>query len=705
MTDNKNFNNFDTESELDLSRVLRFILLQSKLIISIVIISTIISIALFISSTKQYEIKSLLEVEASSQGSIDPTDTVSYLSKPQSDINNLIKLYESRSNILKLINTLNLNIDIDGLKKNQTLLYSINKRSELSVKSTEFKLRLFDDFYEIADKKSDYVDQFSYGELNNFNGLNIQINRPDFPQDFNELNITYKDPSTLFNKYKNKINVISSSGRSSFYNQQGLIEVTMVTDNIEKGLKIINNANNNFLDYRINVETEKARRAIRFIDSNIAAIKGIVEKNKNSLKEFREENNTLNVDLEIQGYVDKIQDIDAALFDLEIDLSSAGETYTQQNPIYINLLTKKNVLVNQKDEIISQIQQLPKEQQEYIDLYKSVEISQNLFEELESRRLGFSIIEASTIGNIRVIDPAYMSRMVSPRIANIVLVFIFSFIVAIIIAVIRGFNFLPITNPAELADHGINQPIVGVLPLLGEDAIELDSPDDQFDNALESLIVNIKSIQSENTDSKIITITSPSPNNGKSTISSKLANKLSGIGKRVLLLDADLKRGGLHKLFDRKLIKPKDFENISHETFKNYAFNENLYIIPRIRSLNSSFEFFSSGTFINKINFIKDHFDFVIIDTAPVLSVADTSLILKNSDINFLITRHESSRINEIKQSINQFTQIGLNLNGIVYNAYAKPKGYYGYYNLYGNYAYKYYAERYLEYSYEYKKD
>jgi tyrosine-protein kinase Etk/Wzc len=104
------------------------------------------------------------------------------------------------------------------------------------------------------------------------------------------------------------------------------------------------------------------------------------------------------------------------------------------------------------------------------------------------------------------------------------------------------------------------------------------------------------------------------------------------------------------------------------------------------------------------MNFFKDYFDIVIFDTGPLLSVADTSILIKESDFNILIARHGISRVNEVKQAIDNFGQINVNLDGIVYNAYAKPKSYYGYYGIYGNYAYQYYAEKYLDDNYDYEK-
>ena len=64
----------------------------------------------------------------------------------------------------------------------------------------------------------------------------------------------------------------------------------------------------------------------------------------------------------------------------------------------------------------------------------------------------------------------------------------------------------------------------------------------------------------------------------------------------------------------------------------------------------------------------------------------------------------EDNRINEIKQSIDNFKQINTDIDGIIYNAYAKPKSYYGYYGIYGNYSYQYYANKYLDDAYEYEK-
>ena len=94
-----------------------------------------------------------------------------------------------------------------------------------------------------------------------------------------------------------------------------------------------------------------------------------------------------------------------------------------------------------------------------------------------------------------------------------------------------------------------------------------------------------------------------------------------------------------------------------------------------------------------------------MIDTPPILSVSDTSILMSMSDIVVGLIRHEQSKISEIKQMLNTSSQLGIEFDGLIYNDYKKPSGYYGYYGFYGNYAYQYYAKKYLDYSYDYKNE
>ena len=358
------------------------------------------------------------------------------------------------------------------------------------------------------------------------------------------------------------------------------------------------------------------------------------------MKQFREDNRSIDVGLEIQAIVNKIQSLDAALSEIEIEIAKAGEIYTSNNPAYLNLINKKTLIELQKEDVLSEIEMMPKEQQEYIDLFNELEVSQALFEQLESRRLGFSILEASTIGDVRVVDSAYVESLVSPRLLVVFISTMLGFIIACLVAIVRGFNFLPVSNPAEIFDNNIHLPIIGVIPLVED--FESDEEETKLNVAVESLIVNINSIQKNQFDKNLITITSPSPSNGKSTVATKLAQGYAKIGTKVLLVDNDLKRGSIAKTFDKHSISEKTFNSINEATIDNYKIDDNLFLIPRVKGLSNSFQFLFSHDYKEKIKFFKEQFDFVIFDTGPILSVADSSILIEQSDINFLIVSNNN---------------------------------------------------------------
>ena len=101
----------------------------------------------------------------------------------------------------------------------------------------------------------------------------------------------------------------------------------------------------------------------------------------------------------------------------------------------------------------------------------------------------------------------------------------------------------------------------------------------------------------------------------------------------------------------------------------NDMVQDNLYVIPRVRGLNNTFQFLYSYQYKEKIEFFKNYFDFVIFDTGPILSVADSSVLIEKSDLNVLVVRHGINRMNEVKQAIENFKQINKNIDGILYNA------------------------------------
>ena len=159
--------------------------------------------------------------------------------------------------------------------------------------------------------------------------------------------------------------------------------------------------------------------------------------------------------------------------------------------------------------------------------------------------------------------------------------------------------------------------------------------------------------------------------------------------------------GDVHKFF--KLNRPKSFENFLNliDTKHNACFfgsNFDVFLSPK-KSSHLSLSYFSSQQFKNFIERIKDEYDFIILDTAPILSVTDTLTLSQSADAVLIINRH---RVNSEKQYLQCFDTVSAVNNKIftVYNAFERPPFHYeAYYNYYSYYNYNYYYKD--EYNYE----
>lgn len=703
MSDNKN----TFEEAIDFGRIFRLVLMQSKLIIIITILSAALSFLNYSLSEKMYKISSMIQVYSSSPG-IGSNSSLDFMLGGSSslDIHSLTALYESRNNIIKVINDLNLNVTFNDLADNEFI--DIDNLSFADQSGSE-SYKLFFEFntldINVLSENNNLLKTINYGEMFHGNDLSFSVEGSNLePGQVVEVLIT-----TPAKKYKNLVrdlNISTSVSKNSFYRSDGLINISYTSNDPEAAIKFIDYANEVFINGNIEDETEKARKAIEFLEQRLNSIEITLDRSKQKLKIFQETNKSINVDLEIQSIIDQIANIEVNISGIEIEIAQAGAIYTDNNPIYANLVKQRDALLSQKSAIESEIKKLPFAQQEFIALSREVELSQEVYTELANKKLSYSILEASTIGNIKVIDSAYKDIQVSPTFAYVILFTLFGFFVSVLISIIRGLYFIPISNPAELQDHSINTSIIGVIPCISEeiDNMTFYKGDERFSQSIENTVFNIRNIGKEIVGGKTVLITSPTPFNGKSFLSRNIAYKLADIGRRVLLIDSDLKRGVQHKFFKGvKRITVQDFYNLSSSNLDKIKVDKNIYVLPKFKGLSNSFKLIFSPEYHEKIEELKAEFDYIIFDTAPILSVSDTSVLMSISDVNIAVIRHGLSKINEIKQLVNLSSQTGKEFSGMIYNAYERPNSYYGYYGLYGNYAYQYYAQKYLyENAYDY---
>ena len=198
------------------------------------------------------------------------------------------------------------------------------------------------------------------------------------------------------------------------------------------------------------------------------------------------------------------------------------------------------------------------------------------------------------------------------------------------------------------------------------------------------------------TQAKVIQITSPCPADGKSTVAANLAASIAQAGRRVVLIDCDLRKPTQHKRFGLKndvgfthlLTGERTVESVLQDTGV-----ENLTLLTSGPQFSNPAELLTSGSLKDVIDEIKNLFDFVIVDTPPVLAVTDPVIVSDNVDLVYMPMRIRSGVQVNAGESVESLRAVGTEIDGIIINALSKKdsgKYSYGGYGGYGGGKYSY---------------
>lgn len=221
-----------------------------------------------------------------------------------------------------------------------------------------------------------------------------------------------------------------------------------------------------------------------------------------------------------------------------------------------------------------------------------------------------------------------------------------------------------------------------------KDLIITKNPKSIFAEAIRGIRTNL-TFASLDKDVKIILNTSPEAGDGKSFISANLALAYAQEDKKVLLIDADLRRGTQHKIFSVKNSTYKGYSNlilnykddINFEKFILSTKNKNLDILTTGPMPPNPVELLGSENNKKLLEALKERYDVIIMDCAPVIGLSDSLVLATLSDINIITVSAKKTKMENLTKVKKIFEQNNLKINGVVLNkAEVKGNSYYSYY-------------------------
>lgn len=214
------------------------------------------------------------------------------------------------------------------------------------------------------------------------------------------------------------------------------------------------------------------------------------------------------------------------------------------------------------------------------------------------------------------------------------------------------------------------------------------NPKSMFSESIKSIRTNLQ-FSAVDKELKVILSTSPEAGDGKSFITANLAAAYAQDGKKVLIIDCDLRRGRQHTIFNimnptnagysNLILNYKDEIKMSRYIVKTDV--KNIDLLPTGPIPPNPIELLSSKSNADLLEALREHYDIILLDCPPILGMSDTSILTKYSDANILVVSSGKTQVDMIEKAKKAFETANSKINGVIINrANTKGSSYYSYY-------------------------
>ncbi|MEE4410443.1 MULTISPECIES: polysaccharide biosynthesis tyrosine autokinase [unclassified Serratia (in: enterobacteria)] len=487
--------------------------------------------------------------------------------------------------------------------------------------------------------------------------------------------------------------------------ESGIMTFSLAGEDPQRAEAVLKSITDNYLQQNVDRKTEEAQRMLAFLNEQLPRTQTSLNNAENQLNQFRQQNDSVDLTLEAKSVLDTQVQLEAQLNELTFKEAEISKLYTRAHPAYRALLEKRATLETEKSRLGKQVQTLPKTQQEILRLTRDVQVDQQVYMQLMNKQQELSISKAGTVGNIRIIDEAESGlRPVKPQKAMIVFfALLMGGVLSASVVVLRAALHRGISDTEALEKRGIN--VYATVPLSpwqqkrnrvqqlqlvksGGDMLPIlakEEPGDLSVEAIRSLRTSLHFAMME-AKNNVLMVSGASPASGKSFTSTNLAVVIAEAGQRVLLIDADMRKGFLHRWFNNSakgglsdmlsgLIAPD-------QSVKKTAI-ANLDFVPRGQVPPNPSELLMHQRFADFLQWAGQHYDLVLIDTPPVLAVTDAAIVGHHVGTALMVVRFEIDTVRQIETSIRRFEQNGVAIKGVILNGMVKKTatdaGYYAF--------------------------
>jgi tyrosine-protein kinase Etk/Wzc len=509
--------------------------------------------------------------------------------------------------------------------------------------------------------------------------------------------VTRRDPNTVMAQLKQDISA-TEQGRNS-----GVINLTYANADAERARQVLDEVTTAYVQQNVQRTSAEAASRLKFVTEQLPKVRDELAKAQAELNAFQTRTQTLDVAVQNRALLDQSIALDSSIQQLRIQMTEVANRFTPEHPTYKALQQQINQFEGERNGLQGQIKHLPDTQQGLFRLNRDVEVTNATYATLLDQAQQLNIAKASAVGNARVIDPAAVN-LNSPAWPKPIPVLLagtaIGAILMIALALMRQLFRRGVEDPVDIELLGL--PVYASIPFSErgreltqsrhhrkdrrQRLLALSAPTDLAMEALRTLRTSLHFARMK-TRNNLLMITAPSPGVGKTFVCANLAVTIAQTGQKVLLIDADMRRGTLHDAVGVRWENGLSDLILGRieldEAVRKVTGAENLSFIPRGAIPSTPSELLMHDNFDLLLKTVAKDYDIVLIDTPPVLAVTDAAVIGQHAGTSLLVVRFGLNQQREIALAKQRLEQNGVEVKGAIFNGVEKRGA--------GTYAYTYY--------------
>ena len=724
---NDNANNSDND-EIDLMALLLALLRGWKIILFFILLGLVLGILYSRYVNPTYRSDALIQIDEKSSGLPALGENISdLLGSENSKAQTEAELIRSRMILEPVVNQLHLRIqladlDVSAIDKiiNDRTHTQINAPEGVSLKTAEGQVQVSEFNVSQAYLNQPFtINRVGTGFVltNGFDDFKGQLNQPqkfsgvdgqihitvnDLPKDGHAIRIIKQSLQTTTDDINKSLSVVEKG------KQTGIIELSMTGANQQQTSMILKDIILSYIGQNQSRGSEETTKTIKFMETQIPILKKKLEDAEGVFNEFRKKYGTIDVATEAELLLKENSNIDVQLNELKLKKADLTTYYTEEHPLVIQIGEQLKVLNDRKQAIDDTIAGLPELQREFLKLSQDTEINREIYLTLLKNYQQLQIAKAGQLGFARIVDlPISTYKAIAPKkLLIITLAALLGAMLGAMLVLIKNMLRNVVKDPERLeAKTGV--PVVATVPrspLLTRLRQNKKAPNRLLayvDNnslsyeAIKSLRTNLMfgmpAQGRAGQRAKVILITGESPGVGKSFISSNLTEVFAQLDKKVLIIDADMRLGELHKMFsmsqdnglgdylsEDKTHLSKDNAQVSQVVDSQALSNlasfihatgiDNIDFMPRGQHPRNPASLLANGSFEHLMTELNLHYDYIIIDSPPVLAASDAMILSQYADKVLMVARYDKSIEGQVVYAVNQMNKANIKVDGIILN-------------------------------------